>query len=127
MKKLMIIAAFAGAFSAGPCFAEAYPESTESLKAQILQLAKSYEGQGDPDQSKQKNLENIVDKLVRQNPMPPIKDRIPILAGAWKQVWGPYDYRNDDGGIDPVHRRSAHQAEDVQHGACSLFPVIQSP
>ena len=27
--------------------------------------------------------------------------RLSILAGAWKQVWGPYDYRNDDGGIDP--------------------------
>lgn len=76
-------------------------ESTESLKAQILQMAKSYEGQGDPDQSKQKNLETLVTKLLKLNPMPPVRDRIPLLVGAWKQVWGPYDYRNDDGGVDP--------------------------
>ena len=77
-------------------------EGASDLKAQILEMASSYEGQGDPDQSKQRSLDNLVNKLVKENPMPPVKDRISLLSGAWKQVWGPYDYRNDDGGIDPT-------------------------
>lgn len=76
-------------------------EEIESLKSQIVTLAESYQGQGDPDQKKQKALEVLVNKLIQKSPMPPIKDRIGILAGVWKQVWGPYDYRNDDGGVDP--------------------------
>ena len=78
-----------------------YANESEVLKNQILELARSYEGQGDPDQSKQKTLEPLVDQLIKLNPMPPIKDRITLLQGAWKQVWGPYDYRNDNGGVDP--------------------------
>lgn len=76
-------------------------ESVSRLKSQIVSLAKSYEGLGDPDQSKQKNIEVLVEKLVQENPMPPVNDRIPLLAGTWKQVWGPYDYRNDNGSVDP--------------------------
>ena len=76
-------------------------ETVEDLKKQIFDLAKSYEGQGDPDQSKQRTIEPLVKKLIQLNPMPPVKDRISILAGAWKQIWGPYDYRNDAGGVDP--------------------------
>lgn len=74
--------------------------ATQDLKQRILDLAKSYEGQGDADQSKQRTLEPLVEELVRLNPMPPIRERIPVLAGTWKQVWGPYEYRNDNGGID---------------------------
>jgi hypothetical protein len=81
--------------------AQASSTEVESLKQQIFELAKSYQGQGDPDQSKQKSIEPLVEKLIRLSPMPPIKDRIAILEGAWKQVWGPYDYRNDAGGVDP--------------------------
>lgn len=73
----------------------------EDLKNQILTLAKFYEGQGDPDQSKQKKIEVLVKNLINESPMPPISDRLPALAGTWKQVWGPYDYRNNNGGIDP--------------------------
>ncbi len=76
-------------------------DETEEIKQKIFHLAESYEGQGDPDQSKQRSLDILVQKLIKQNPMPPVKDRISVLAGAWKQVWGPYDYRNDEGGIDP--------------------------
>jgi len=82
--------------------AQAEVISVKDVKQQILNLAKSYEGQGDPDQTKQKSLEPLVEKLIQLNPMPPVKDRISVLAGAWKQVWGPYDYRNDDGGVDPT-------------------------
>lgn len=81
--------------------ATAQANTTADLKKQILQLAQSYEGQGDPDQSKQKTLEPLVDELVKLNPMPPVKDRLTLLDGAWKQVWGPYEYKNDDGSIDP--------------------------
>lgn len=72
-----------------------------ALKGKILQIANNYSGQGDPDQSKQRSLEPFVNQLVQISKMPPIKERIPILAGAWKQIWGPYEYKNDDGGIDP--------------------------
>lgn len=82
--------------------ANAKNDEINNLKDQILSLARSYEGQVDPDQSKQKTIEVLVKKLVQENPMPPVVDRISILAGTWKQVWGPYDYRTDNGGIDPT-------------------------
>lgn len=71
------------------------------VKAQIVGLAKIYEGQGDPDFSKQKRLDVLVNKLLALSPQPPISERLPLLDGVWKQVWGPYDYRNDDRGVDP--------------------------
>lgn len=83
-------------------YSKNYDGSVEDLKKQILELAKSYEGKADPDQSLQKNLEVLVNELVAKKPMPPVSERLLQIAGAWKQVWGPYDYRNDDGGIDPT-------------------------
>lgn len=71
------------------------------VKNQIIQLAQKYSGQPDKDFSKQRSLEVPVKRLLQLKPMAPIKDRIPILAGTWKQVWGPYDYRTESRGIDP--------------------------
>lgn len=81
--------------------ANVQPESTASLKEKILTLAKSYGGKGDPDQSKQKTFEALIEQLVKENPMPSVRERIPILAGTWKQVWGPYEYQKNDGSVDP--------------------------
>lgn len=71
------------------------------LKQQIIDLAKSFEGQGDPDYSRQEALEPLVEKLLKIAPQPPVEKRLPLLFGPWRQVWGPYDYRNEDRGIDP--------------------------
>lgn len=99
LKTISIIAATF--FTMHASLASTHQETVGDLKTQIFNLAKSYEGQGDPDQSKQKTIEVLVDKLIKENPMRPVADRISLLAGAWKQVWGPYDYRNDNGGVDP--------------------------
>lgn len=101
-KQLILVTLIATSLLISPLsFANTKEESVDDLKSQILEMAKSFEGQGDPDQSKQNTLEPLVEKLIQANPMPPVKDRISTLAGAWKQVWGPYDYRNDAGGVDP--------------------------
>lgn len=100
MKNLFLLA-LALSFTSPNAIAGDLPESIPSIKQKILELARSYEGQADPDQSKQKSIEPLVEKLVAMASMPPVKDRIPLLAGVWKQVWGPYDYRDDKGGIDP--------------------------
>ena len=71
------------------------------IKSKIVQLAKSFEGQGDPDFSKQNAFTPLVQELLAIAPQPPVEDRLDVLAGVWRQVWGPYDYRNDDRGIDP--------------------------
>jgi hypothetical protein len=73
----------------------------ETTKREILTLASSYRGQGDPDGSKQRSLEVLVEKLLQENPQAPLNERLPLIYGAWKQVWGPYDYRNDNRGVDP--------------------------
>lgn len=90
-------------FLVSPWFSFAQNQTEiSSLKKQIVSLAESYAGQGDPDFSKQKSLEFLVNQLIAKNPMTPVKDRLALLNGVWKQVWGPYDYRNDDRrGIDP--------------------------
>lgn len=76
--------------------------SKKEIKADILKMAKSFRGKGDPDFSKQNQLNALVEKLLQVSPQPPIKDRIQCLAGPWHQVWGPYDYRNKKRGIDPT-------------------------
>ncbi|MFZ4405097.1 MAG: hypothetical protein ACOYOK_13420 [Pseudobdellovibrionaceae bacterium] len=73
----------------------------QELKEHIVSLAQSYQGQGDKDFSRQKSLEVLVQQLLQLAPQPPVKDRLNVLYGVWKQVWGPYDYRNDQRGVDP--------------------------
>ena len=76
--------------------------SIDALKQDIINLATSYKGQGDPDFSKQRALEPLIAALLARAPQPPVKERLPLLHGVWKQVWGPYDYRGNDRGIDPA-------------------------
>lgn len=81
-----------------------HAESTglKQAKRELLQTAKSFEGQGDPDYRIQNTLEPLVEKVLRAAPpQKSIAERLPVLAGTWKQVWGPYDYRNNKRGVDP--------------------------
>ncbi len=73
----------------------------ESLKKQIISKAESFKGQGDPDSSKQRQLEILVTKLLELNPQASVRDRLDLLQGPWKQVWGPYEYRKNDRSVDP--------------------------
>ncbi len=72
----------------------------DATKREIIALATTYQGQGDPDGAKQRSLEALVERLLTQQPQPPLKDRLPLLYGAWKQVWGPYIYTDDSRGVD---------------------------
>jgi hypothetical protein len=89
-----------GALLALPARAAARAD-IEALKAEVVALAASFAGQGDPDYTIQHALEGVIAPLLAAAPPPPVADRLPFLYGAWKQVWGPYDYRNDDRGVDP--------------------------
>lgn len=95
-----LLFAFATIFSSAAALSAR--ADTEQTKRAILRLAQSYQGQGDPDRSKQRKLEKLVARLLRENPQDPVEHRLPLLYGAWKQVWGPYDYRNNDRGVDPA-------------------------
>ncbi len=70
-------------------------------KQEILALARSYAGMGDPDFSKQKSFEPLIEKLLKQKPQPPVRERVKLLSGAWKQIWGPYNYRGSERTVDP--------------------------
>jgi hypothetical protein len=72
-----------------------------AIKTDILVMAQSFLGQGDPDFTRQRALQVLVDELLAAAPQPPVEERLELLAGPWHQVWGPYDYRNDDRGVDP--------------------------
>lgn len=74
----------------------------EELKRELVSVASQYTGLGDPDFQIQNRLVPYVERLLKLNPQPPVKDRLPLLHGVWKQVWGPYDYRNNDRGVDPT-------------------------
>jgi hypothetical protein len=74
----------------------------KSLKTEIIKIAEFYSGQGDEDFKIQNTLTPYVDKLLKLNPMPVVANRIDVLAGAWKQVWGPYNYRNEKRNVDPT-------------------------
>jgi len=74
----------------------------EELKTELVQRASKYTGLGDPDFKIQNELEPIVNKMLELSPQQPVKDRLPLLYGVWKQVWGPYEYKNDSRGVDPT-------------------------
>ena len=74
----------------------------EELKNKILKIAASYEGKGYPDFKIQNELEPYVNELLKLAPQRSIKERLPLVSGLWTQVWGPYDYRNGDRGVDPT-------------------------
>lgn len=76
--------------------------SLPEVKAALITESSKYTGQGDADFSIQQSLEPYVKRLLELNPQAPVKERLPLLYGVWKQVWGPYDYRNDDRGVDPT-------------------------
>jgi hypothetical protein len=73
----------------------------QALKKEILYQAEAWQGQGDLDGSKQAALTNKVNQLLQLCPQSSVQERLPIIAGAWQQVWGPYTYRDNSRGIDP--------------------------
>ena len=77
--------------------APAYAErSVEQIKQELVNLAYSYQGQGDPDYAIQSELQVLVDELLAANPQPAIEERLNLLHGTWYQVWGAYEYRRND-------------------------------
>ena len=101
MKKFMVLAIFTLANMSASAFGSTTSAETRELKMQIVDLAKKYEGQADPDFSRQKSLEVLVDRLLESAPQKPVQARLQNLYGAWKQVWGPYNYRESDRSVDP--------------------------
>lgn len=79
-----------------------YYEDLNSLKQTIVTTAEKYQGQGDPNFKIQKELEPLVQRLLTLKPQSNVNDRISLLFGVWKQVWGPYEYRKNDRGVDPT-------------------------
>ena len=74
----------------------------EELKTELVSRASKYSGLGDPDYKIQNELEPFVNRMIELNPQAPVKDRLPQLYGVWKQVWGPYEYRDDNRQVDPT-------------------------
>ncbi len=87
------------------CFAQSpdvnFSKASE-LKGKIIRLAAMYQGQADPDLSKQVSLEILVNQLLVIAPQKPVSERLQSLYGAWKQVWGTYNYRKNDRSVDPT-------------------------
>ena len=72
----------------------------DELKEVILETASKYTGRPDKDFKIQNELMPLVDKLVSLAPQKPVNQRLELLDGAWMQIWGAYDYRNNDRGVD---------------------------
>jgi hypothetical protein len=79
-----------------------YYEDINNLKQTIVSTAEKYQGRGDPEFKIQNELEPLVKKLLLLKPQGKVNDRLPLLFGVWKQVWGPYEYRKNDRGVDPT-------------------------
>jgi hypothetical protein len=82
-------------------FASVHQE-IKDLKKQIVSTAQKYQGLGDPDFKIQNELEPLVAKLLTLEPQPTVVNRLPLIFGIWKQVWGPYEYRKNDRSVDPT-------------------------
>jgi hypothetical protein len=77
-------------------------EDIKALKELIVSTALKYQGQGDPNFQIQNELEPLVKKLLILEPQSTVVNRLPLLYGVWKQVWGPYEYRKNDRSVDPT-------------------------
>ncbi len=76
--------------------------SLDVIKADILALAQSFQGQGDADFSRQIALQKLVAELLSVRAQAPVSDRLSLIRGCWQQVWGPYDYRNNNRVVYPM-------------------------
>lgn len=111
-----------------PLFAKDIREmSLDELKVELVNRASKYTGQGDPDFKIQNELEPIVKRMLELSPQPPVKDRLPLLYGVWKQVWGPYDYQNDDRGVDPsIEPKEIYQVIDPEGFYYNVSPSYKN-
>jgi len=82
-------------------YSQPISQSREDLKKNILLLAEKYQGTGDPDLQKQKELEGLVKQLLIVSPQEPVSKRLDLIEGSWQQIWGPYDYSSDNRGVEP--------------------------
>lgn len=84
----------------------AFAQDLNAVKSQILTLAQSYVGQADPDGSKAKSFEPLIEELLARSPQQSMADKAAAAVGAWKQVWGPSSYNNSGlapSGLDPAN------------------------
>jgi hypothetical protein len=56
--------------------------TTVNIKQKIFALAESYAGTGDSDFTKQKSFDPLIAQLLKQQPQPPVRERLSLLAGA---------------------------------------------
>lgn len=84
-----------------PGLLQADDSSIEARRQTLMAAAASQLGKGDPDFHIQRQLEPLVQELLAVAQPGSVESRLPLLAGAWRQLWGPYDYRGDDRGVDP--------------------------
>ena len=74
-------------------------DAVGELKNKIVKLAESFNHGGDPRFHKQNKLKPFIDQLVKISNQGPIAERMPLLKGVWKQVWGKYSFK--DRLVDP--------------------------
>ncbi|MDX2187868.1 MAG: hypothetical protein SFV32_13110 [Opitutaceae bacterium] len=103
----------------------ASPSEVASLKAEVIERAKAISGRGDPDFSLQRQLDPLVRRLVEISRGVPVAERMHVLEGTWKQVWGPYNYRAQDRTVDPTLETSSiyqHvRADGSYFNACIVY------
>jgi len=95
---LVVILSFASNLSAQATCKD--DPQVQALKKEILSQAEAWQGQGDPDASKQVVLTEKVNRLLKLCPQSSVQERLPLIEGAWQQVWGPYTYRDKSRGND---------------------------
>lgn len=63
-----------------------------NIKKEIMDLAQSFQGQMDEDGSKQKQIELLVDELLKEVPNYTMQEKATRALGVWNQIWGPYAF-----------------------------------
>jgi hypothetical protein len=76
------------------------------LKAEIMTLAKTYEGKEDRNGKLQTEIDEKVQDLEKVIPALPMEERAKRILGPWRQVFGPYSATGD--GTIPAGSRTDH-------------------
>jgi hypothetical protein len=89
--------------------ASASNEVVQQLKKDIIDLAYSFEGQADPDLSKQAALEEKIDELLNYIPNLTMTEKAIRAIGSWRQIWGPYAFDDSQTVPDRMDVKNIYQ------------------
>lgn len=90
-----------------PTFGQSNASERDQLKQEIIELARSYDQRDELLDEARATLDPLVERLSEYNELNTIEDQLPVLVGAWKEIWS--DEREPGPPFITVDRKQTYQ------------------